>query len=270
MDAPVQLEISRRRVLAAVLVTCLAVEGTLFLLDAQTYAADGGSPPLRRLFNITREDGLAGWFGPVQTLMLALTCWAVWAVKRHRQPGRGTAGWPVVASFFTYLAVDDGSKLHERLGTAAADHACRTAACQQLQDLLGAFPSYAWQFLFLPALSVLAAFTLVFLWFQLGDRLGRLLLLAGIGFLTLAVAMDFVEGLAPRRPDHPYQWVIDRLDLYRASRRHFGRAAFEVVAHFSKAVEETLELLGTTLLWLAVLRHLMSGTSEVRLRFRPS
>jgi hypothetical protein len=158
------------------------------------------------------------------------------------------------------MAIDDGSKLHERIGSAFSSRVGDGT-------VLDAFPSYAWQLLFLPAFALLGLFTLVFLWRELGDRAGRLLLLGGISCFVAAVGLDFVEGLDPGYPDHPYRWLAAQLDMYHFSRRRFGRSPYEVIAHFSKSIEETIEMFGTTLLWVAVLRHLASHPGEVRVRF---
>jgi hypothetical protein len=258
----VTLEISSRRLLRAVLVGCVAVEIAFVLLDYFVSFAGGSDvAAIRRLFNITREDSLPGWFGPVQTLLLGLTLWLVWAVERRRRPSTwAPAGWALVGGFFLYMAIDDGSKLHERLGTAFARGF-------EAGSALDAFPSYAWQALFLPAFALLGLFTLVFLWRELGDRTGRLLLSGGIACFVVAVGLDFVEGLDPGLRDHPYRWLGRHLDLYRMSRERFGLSPYEVIAHVSKAVEETLEMFGTTLLWIAVLRHLTSRIGDIRLRF---
>jgi len=258
----VTLELPYRRLLVGVLVVCVAIEIAFVLLDYYVSFAGGSDvPAIRRLFNITREDGLPGWFGPVQTLLLGLTLWLVWAVERRRRPAEWrVAGWAVIASFFTYMAIDDGSKLHERLGSAFGRH---------IGDgtVLDSFPSYAWQLLFLPAFALLGVFTLVFSWRELGDRAGRLLLLGGIACFVVAVGLDFLEGLDPGDPDNPYRRLAAGLDLYQISRRRFGRSPYEVVLHFSKSIEETIEMFGTTLVWVAVLRYLASHPGEVRLRF---
>ena len=134
---------------------------------------------------------------------------------------------------------------------------------------LAAFPSYAWQVVFLPGFALLGAFTLLFLWQRMPDLWGRGLVGGGLGCFVVAVGLDFVEGLPREHPLNAQTWLIDRLDLYAVTRRHFGRSAFEVVAHFSKALEETLEALGTTLLWLALLRHLLRRTAAVRVNVAP-
>ena len=262
MHDQVEVRVRPRRVLWTVFAVCAGLEILFVVLDYfVNYRGSSSVGAIRRLTNITREDGLSGWFQPVQTLLVALTVWAIYVLERRLSPTRWQPlGWALVAAFFTYMAVDDGTKLHERVGTAfSATHGRDT--------LLAAFPSYAWQVVFLPAFALLGAFTLLFLWQRIPDRWGRALVVAGLGCFVVAVGLDFVEGLPREHALNVQTWLIDRLDLYAAARRHFGRSAFEVVAHFSKSLEETLEGLGTTLLWIALLRHLMHRTGEVRVGF---
>ena len=108
---------------------------------------------IRRLTNIAREDGLASWFGTTQTLLMALTAWGLLLLARA---GRSAAwrrtGWLVVAVVFTYMAVDDGAELHERLGTLSS--VLRERSGPSPLDL---FPSYSWQILFVPLFGLFAS-----------------------------------------------------------------------------------------------------------------
>jgi hypothetical protein len=267
-----ELPIRPRRVLVAVFLACVAIELLLVWLDYYVnYGQWTRIGAVRRLVNITREDGLAGWFQPVQTLLVAGTVWAIWLVERRRAPGLGrSVGWAVVASFFTYMALDDGTKMHERFGTAVSVMNERGGAGAVDDALLGGFPSYPWQIVFLPIFAALGAFTALFLWRQLAGAFSRLLVVAGLGCFVIAVGLDFVEGLPHRHPLNVQTWVVETFDFHRFSRRRFGRSAIDATAHFSKSIEETLEAFGTTLLWLAFLHHLMSRTGELRLRFAPA
>ena len=70
------------------------------------------------MFNTAREDGLASWFAVTQTLLIALTLWLIYSVaKAGRKPRAIVVGWLVLALFFTYMAIDDGAQIHERLGS---------------------------------------------------------------------------------------------------------------------------------------------------------
>src|SRR4029079_1479108 len=93
----------------------------------------------------------------------ALPIGAMLVTARPRARSRWRSlGWAVVAAFFTYMAIDDGTQFHERIGTAVSVMH-RRGAGPQSGDLFAAFPSYAWQIVFVPGLALLGAFTLLFL-----------------------------------------------------------------------------------------------------------
>ena len=90
---PVSTEITLdpRRVMAIVLVACIGAELAFVFLDYHVnYGRLVDIGAIRRLFNIAREDGLASWFGTAQTMLVALTLWALYAIARvRRRPGCG-------------------------------------------------------------------------------------------------------------------------------------------------------------------------------------
>ena len=76
--ADVCVNVDTRRVILVAFVTCLAAELVFVLLDATVnYSQWTNLGMIRRMFNITREDGMASWFGTTQTFMVALTVWCV-------------------------------------------------------------------------------------------------------------------------------------------------------------------------------------------------
>ena len=78
-----------------------------------------GYGPVRRLFNIAREDSLASWFAVTQTVFVALAAWTVFMITKARDPHRRSRwGWFLVALVFSYFAVDDGAAIHEQIGRA--------------------------------------------------------------------------------------------------------------------------------------------------------
>ena len=218
---------------------------------------------MRRMFNIAREDGLASWFATTQTLMAGLTLGLIYlAVKKRLGARWGEAtGWLVLASFFVYMAIDDGAQLHERLGSTVA------AMTKDAGSSLDFFPSYAWQLIFLPLFGALGLFMLVFLWRQLETTSSRVLLLTAISFQIFAVGMDFVEGLDPEHRWNLYTAISDRYDLEPWTQARFGETAYDALRHFSRSIEEALEMAAISILWFLFLRHLGVAAGEVRIRF---
>ena len=258
--APIGFDVNAARLARYVLLCCFALELAFVLLDyGVNYGRWTEIGAMRRMLNITREDGLASWFAVTQTLLVSMTLWLILAATKHAHPSRWKVwGWLVLACFFTYMAIDDGAQLHERLGTAFESSGAA----------LDFFPSYTWQLLFLPLFAALGLFTLAFLWFELERATSRMLLLLAMSFLALAVGLDFVEGLDSDHPWNVYTWLLEHVDIEPWSQDRFGRTDFETVRHFSKSIEETLEMAASSLLWFLFLGHLPAVAQELRIRFR--
>ena len=270
---PVSVDVHVGRLIRGLALACVGFELLLVGLDYYvSYTGLSRFGTVRRLTNITREDSLASWFGSSQTLLVALTVGLIWLVLRRQGATRGRRmGWLVLALFFALMAVDDGAMLHERLGTLVedlhSDDAAGGPATQTGARLLEAFPSYAWQVVALPFFIVLGAFTLVFLWRELVGRRPRALLVAALACFAVAVGLDFVEGLRPEHPWNLYTLLAERFSLEEFTQYHFGEEAYDALRHFSKAIEEFLEMLANTLLWCLFLRRLAETAPDLRFRF---
>jgi hypothetical protein len=271
-EEPVVLHLKSARFLKALILACVVIEVLLVFLDYKVNYARGSSfGEIRRLFNTTREDGLPSFFGVTQVTLFALTLWLVWFVERTRRRAVWRPlGWLVLAVGISYMAVDDGSRLHERVGSAVRETAERrdTADDAGGTGLMG-FPSYSWQVVYGPFFAALGIFILVYLWGQLGRRRAPLLLLA-MALNATAVGMDFVEGLDEDHPLNVYSRLASSWDIEDYTQEHFSETGFETLVHFSKSVEEFLEMLATTILWALCLEFLMRRTPELRFRFGPS
>jgi len=249
--------INGSRLPARIFIFLLLAEVLLVLLDAfVNYAEWSKFGTIRRLFNITREDGLASWFMVTQTFVVALILWLIFFLQRNRGVSRKRiAGWGFLAGFFTYMSADDGAMIHERLGTLA-EKMFESDTYGYAESLLGRvqalFPSYEWQLVAMPLLAAAGLFMLFFLWREFSTRGERLLLLTSAGFMALAVGLDFVEGLEFKHPLNVAAWVGTTFDL-----------TIYTVKHFSKSLEEFLEMLAMSVLLMLVLRHLIriSGPS---------
>ena len=246
-----RLAIDGQRLPGRIFVFCLVIELSFVLLDAVVnYGGLTDLGPVKRLFNITREDGLATWFMVTQTFVAALALWLIFLVHR----GRGSAtrqvfAWGFLAGFFTYMAADDGAKIHERLGSVFSELSS-SAGSDSPDDLPGRlqamFPSYEWQLVMLPLLAGAGLFMLIFLWRELRDRKGRALLLLAVGLMVLAVGLDFIEGLDDSHAWNIQVWIREVFDLSNYTVRHFG-----------KSLEEFLEMVAISLLLMLFVRHLI-------------
>lgn len=264
---PVELAINRDRALRYLFLALVLVNLTFVLLDILVnYRGWADSGSIRRLFNLTREDAMASWFGVTQTTFAAVVVWLNFVTCRKRGAGRWrVVGWVVLALFFSYMAVDDGSSLHERVGSAFQDSA-EGAEGTVAATALRSFPSYAWQVCFLPGFAALGVFTIVFLWGELGAWRPRALVAAALGCLVVAVCLDFIEGLDRGHPWNLYTLLVDRFGFESLPAGSY-RSPFSALRHFSKAIEESLETFGITLFLVVFLRQWMTATGTLHVRF---
>ncbi|NWF36001.1 hypothetical protein [Mariprofundus sp. KV] len=236
-----QLVLNTDRLSWHVLVFLVAIELLLVLLDIViNYAEVIEYTSIHRIFNIAREDGLAGWFMASQTLVAALVLWFLYWLSRTHDGATALQrrGWLVLALFFTYMSADDGALIHERLGTMFEEigaEAGKSGDVGLLSQWLDMFPSYEWQFL-LPFFAAVGLYMLHFLWRVLGVGRPLLMVLAAFSCLALAVVLDFIEGVPKEHALNLYSWIkqVWLLEDY-------------TVDHFAKSLEEFLEMLGISL-----------------------
>ncbi len=254
VDRP-PVSISATRVAAWVFGVAVVCELFFVWADyALNYSRGTPYAPLRRFFNIAREDGVASWFGTTQTMLIALTFLLLHLGERIRPDASRLqrAGWLALACFFGYMAFDDGTEFHERMGSVwkamrSAEGSSRMAGWGTL------FPSYDWQFLFLPLFGAAGLFMAWFLWRELDWRAGRAALAASVGLLAVAVGLDFIEGLQSSHPLNLFAaWGRDP-DVDAFAREHFRRSGAEAVRHFAKSLEEFFEMFAQTVLWAALI-----------------
>jgi len=229
-----------------IVIVCVIIELSLVFLDwLVNYQRGIDISQIRRLFNIAREDGLAGWVAVFQTMFVAVVLWFIVYVEKLKNSGCWQVrGWGVLATFFTVMAIDDGAVVHERLGSAFKSLFHGDAANSLGSALLNFFPSYPWQLILLPFFSCMAIFMLLFVWSALSSRKLKYLLFLSFVPLVLAVILDFIEGL-----DAKHVWNIQVVLV------HYFDTSEYTISHFSKSLEEFLEMLGNTMFLYLFLRH---------------
>lgn len=262
MASELELTFDNRRVVRRLLCLCVSAQVLLVLLDCfVNYARWVDIGPIRRLFNITREDGIASWFAVTQTAFLALTLWGVWIVSRRTSASKWvTRAWLTLALWFSYMAMDDGAIIHERMGSALKQLASE-------RERIDWFPSYAWQLIFVPPFAVLGLFMLGFLLKEFQRVWQRAAVVGALACMSFAVGLDFVEGLDEDHDWNVYAMIAESPALDDFTEQHFSQDAFTSLVHFSKSIEETLEMLAITLLWSATLYHLTELANGVWLTF---
>jgi hypothetical protein len=237
-----ELRIRSSRLATWVLLVFLGIEVVLVLLDVFVGQAPHVMRPMRRLCNMAGESSMANWVASAQTLLVAVVAWLVGVRAGAEGASRfRRVAWAVIAGFFLFMALDDGSKMHERLGTLFERYRERggqgLGCCGWLQDSLG---SYHWIALLGPIFAGMGLFMLVFLWRELRTRAARLTLLLALGCFAVAVGLDYLEGI-----EGAY------VGLVRLLRMDIGP-----VSHYAKVLEEVTEMFGTTLFLVTFIQHL--------------
>jgi len=263
--AVVDFNINVDRWIKYLVIVWVIIELLMVILDYGVNHSNGSSVnEIRRLFNITLEDGLPSFFAVTQATLVALTLWVIWLIQRQMQGGGWRPyGWLIIAVVFSYMAVDDGSRLHERVGTAVKES---TSSLTLEGKAFEIFPSYPWQVVFIPFFAVFGLFVIVYLMRTLRRTQSRVFVLTAIALLVGAVGLDFVEGLSEDHPLNIYTAITETVDISAFTERQFGENPYETLVHFSKSIEEFMEMLGNTLLWAVFLRHLADLTDEIRVR----
>jgi hypothetical protein len=240
------------RVLAAL----VTIEVSLFALDFFiSHREVVASRDLQALFDITHEDTIGTWVSTTQYLALAFTAWLLRLRTRNLPDAAGRArGWGVLAVFFAYMSFDDGSRFHERIGSLFGDHAADIPAkfvAGMAGGLIDWFPSYNWQLAFFPVFASAGLFLVVFLGRELRSAALHALVLGGLSCWVFAVFLDFLEGAS------------EGMSLLQAV---FG-GSYRATEHIVRAVEETVELFGATLMLTAFTEHLSRVADGWSVRF---
>ena len=254
-NTPTLIRIDHDRLFKWLFAGLIAIEISLVLLDAfiseYEWVSIGAA---RRLFNITREDGVPNFFSSSQLLVAGVVLLLITVVARSQSRGSNSkvvVGWGVMAALFLYMGIDDATKLHERVGSifkALVTDASGEAHSGFLGDLYEVFPSYPWQLVFGPLLVVMGVFLIMFLFRQLPSLRLKALIVVAIGLFIVAVAMDFIEGM-----DNNFSDQV--AELFSTSP--------ERVVHFSKSIEEFFEMAGNTIFLFVFLKTLTSLTSSI-------
>ncbi len=214
---------------------------------------------IRRMVNITREDSLSNWFSSLQVITVGSTVWlTAFAIRNKKEGSHYTKKffcWAGIGLFYFYMGVDDAIKLHERVGTAFKVLLFEnedTAGTGILDSLYEFFPSYTWQLVFGPFFVSAGAFIVWFLRKELYSKKLWFWFLVGVSLYAVAVGLDFVEGL----DNEPYEGM---------GIADFFSTTDSRIRHMSKALEEFLEMLGTTIFLIVFLKNLFRLSREWRI-----
>ena len=257
---------ARMRVMPFIIGICVGLEILFVLLDASANLKEWGvSGPIKRLFNIAMETTIPTWFSVMQVAVVGAIVGLIALLKRGRknESRRIWMGWMAIAVFFVYMSLDDGSMLHERVGSALRSDSAISNVVDDSGEhggtnkIVPMFPSYSWQLVLMPFFALFGLYMFLFLWRELGPGEFKWLV-AGLACYAAAVGLDFVEGF-----DHNGNaW-----NMYPGIAATCGLDS-PTVRHVLQSLEEFLEMLGTTAFLGLFLNHLMLSAGEIRISFR--
>ncbi len=226
--------------------------------------------PIKRFFNITREDGIANFFSAILLVANGIVLFLLyWFTKVAKRPKKIVFGWLILALFFMFMGIDDATKFHERVGSTAkillSGDSSQSSSLQESQpkqqsteataenspedpSVFDKFQSYPWQIIFGPFFGAMGFFVLVFLWINLPHTHSRVLFVSALAFYVIAVGLDYIEGLGTS----PYEGVTILM----------GEKSPAKLVHLGKAIEETLENLGHIFFLVCYMSHLQNQIKE--------
>lgn len=198
--------------------------------------------PIRRLFNIAREDSFSSWFMSAQTLLSGMVLLGIYLIKKkiNSKANFQVLGWFILASFFIYMAADDAALIHERLGSTF-----ELISKESTNDIYLNFPSYAWQVVVLPFFIGMGIFILIFLWKVFKKEHLFINIVFAFLMFTIAVVLDFFEGVDKDSPLYIYNSIQVFLNVELFS-----------VEHYSKAIEELFEMIGMTIFLVTFIEYI--------------
>lgn len=250
---PIDLSINSQRVTRVLFFSLLIFEIILVLADAfLNHYRYGEFRSIRTFFNMAREDSFSNWFSSIQALFTGLILWII-VFFHYKTKKLRVSRWGIIALFFTYIAIDDGCKVHERLGTVFKEFIKNNPSTFSFlkENIIDIFPSYLWHIVLGPFFIGMGIYMLWFLYQELKDKKLLKLLLAAIFCYALAVLLDFTEGI------EGFHSVVSSVI---GSSKKFA-------SHFSLVFEEFLELLGTSFFLVLFTRYLFQSYPQVSLNF---
>lgn len=203
-----------------------------------------------RVFDMTREESIPNWYASILLFCIALTCAVTYTIQRRRVDRRDALPWVFFAGFFTFLSMDDGAKIHERLGSFFRELAEEgDGVFTVFQTVLETASTYSWQIFVLPVFLFFAFFILLWGFNNISVRETHRWILLGGFFIAIALGLDYFEGLVDNG-------VID-LE---------GRPlSVNTIEHYQRVLEEFSEMTGFICILRGLCVHLLSLETHISL-----
>lgn len=234
-----------RRVASSLFLIFLLMEVALLIADVINYNyyfffSDKPNP----FIDITLENNIPTYYASFQVLLVGLCAFAIAISKYAKCQGwKAIIAWVIIAVFFVYMAVDDLFVLHEQIATVLSKRmdSCTLGICQKILN----FPSYYWQVIFAPLFGGMGLFMTIFIFIVYWKHFKPYLFLFYLGLFcyAFAIGLDYLEGTS----------IPDKFAI------NSGIMSVADFTHLQRAVEEFIEMLGTTCIFTAFFAYFYSA-----------
>ncbi|PCJ49767.1 MAG: hypothetical protein COA74_04780 [Gammaproteobacteria bacterium] len=251
-----EIEINMKKLIKILFISCLTAQFLLIVFDyVFNYMDILDDRSFRRIWNIARENSIPTWFSSIQAQLLGVTVILIGVVQKPKVSLLKFMGWVLIGLFFILIGIDDFAAIHEKLGGVLERMAKDNSSEQgRVVSALLTNPSYSWHTFIAPFFALCGLVIALFLWKEFWHlNLFRYLVL-GFGCWIVAQSLDFIEGLD------------DIEQFYRSVQDYFSIESYYLVTHTFKVVEEELEMLGTTILWVGFLKYFAFASDGLRVR----
>jgi len=239
-----------------IFVFCISAEVLLIIFDyVFNYLDVLDDIGFRRIWNIARENSIPTWFSATQAQLLGVTVFLIAVVQKDILSRSKFWAWILIGFFFLFIGIDDSAAIHEKLGGALERMA--TKGSEEQGPLLSFFlnnPSFSWHTFIAPVFAVCGLMIALFLWLAFWRLNLVRYLVVGFGCWIVAQSIDFLEGLKD----------IDV--VYASVQEYYAIEDIYLVTHTFKVVEEVLEMLGTTLLWVGFLYYFAAVSDGIKIK----
>ncbi|MCK5876198.1 MAG: hypothetical protein KAG43_01080 [Candidatus Marithrix sp.] len=252
--------INMQQWIKVIFISCILAQIFLIICDyIFNYEDIFDEKSIRRIWNIARENSIPTWFSSMQAQALGITVFLIAAVQSRYISWLKLSIWILIGMFFLWIGIDDMAEIHEKLGGALRRMATKDdAEWTGTIGLLLKNPSFAWHTFIAPFFALCGLLIAVFLWTAFWKLDLTRYLVLGFSCWIVAQGIDFIEGLD--NIDEFYILIKDTLDI----KYKYG------VSHTFKVVEEELEMLGTTLLWVGFLYYFAHISNGLQIHLKSS
>ena len=243
--------INSQQWIKTIFIACICIEIILVIFDLVfNYLDVLDELYIRRIWNVAREQSIPTWFASTQTQLLGVTVLVCGFVQQKQIPSWQFFSWLFFGLFFLWVGIDDAAEIHEKLGTAIDNKFGQNIESDALIT-----QSYSWQLYIAPIFSIIGLFLVAFFGKLFYEQGLFWYLFFGLGCWVVSQMLDFTEGLEQIETVYAdIGTMINASDDY-------------LVPHTSKLIEEYLEMLGTTLLWVGYLKYLANLLIDRELKF---